>query len=185
MTTLCAAMPASAIDGRSTADSTTARGYSWRTADGRSITIPPMPGSGQLWKNCGLFDKDEKVVRTFRRMRVETPNNILKGGSSNLACGNKDWGYRHLKIRHQADWEGHAAKTGDPWRDAADFAIYAVLIDPDRATYARRNDTFCLSRVILLVNNRTGRVVGTRTPHVIVGARTKNIVTAFPEDKQC
>lgn len=55
-----------------------------------------------------------------------------------------------------------------------------ALRDPDRVTYRSSNDTFCFQRLIYLVNEDTGEVVGQRNVAVVVARVSKNIITAFP-----
>jgi hypothetical protein len=124
-------------------------------------------------------------VRTFPRVKTSPGIGYIAGGTANLACGSASWGYRHILQRHLAEWQSNAAIAGNNWRDLADLAISAALIDPDVTAYSQRNDTFCYSRLIYLADNRTGKVVGEKTPNVIVASRTKNIITAYPSNTQC
>jgi hypothetical protein len=148
--------------------------------------IQIAPGTAATtWANCGILAKDTKIVRSFTRIRADTGVGYTPGGISNLACGNAAWGYRHILQRHAREWEYDAFRTQGNWRDVADFAIAAALRDPDATAYDQGRDTFCYSRLILLINNRTGQQVGTRTPNVIIAGATKNIITAFPTNVQC
>lgn len=61
----------------------------------------------------------------------------------------------------------------------------STLKDPDRVRYRSSNDTYCFSRLIYLVNKRTGQVVDRYYPNVIVARGTKNIITAYPSSSQC
>lgn len=124
------------------------------------------------------------MVRTFQRRSAVTRNNFLRGGPSNLACGSPKWGYRHL-LKHRGEWETAASIAQENWRDLADFAMYAAFTDPDVTTYSQKNNTFCFSRAILLVENRTGRTLGVKIVRVVIGAVTKNVITAYLPDEQC
>jgi hypothetical protein len=52
-------------------------------------------------------------------------------------------------------------------------------------TYNAKNRIFCFSRVVVLVELRTGRQVGTKIPRVAVSATDQRIITAFPTNSQC
>lgn len=145
------------------------------------------PSADAIWGWCGLFDGDQKVVRAFERYRGDAGGrHRLKGGTSNLRCGStEESGYRHIQAGHQSQWEFDAWLVGTNWRNQADFAIATVLRDPDRVTYNARNDTYCYSRLVYLERKADRRVVGDRTPNVVVGAGNSNIITAFPSNYNC
>ena len=126
-----------------------------------------------------------KIVRTYERYRATAGGHFMRGGKSNLLCGNTSFGYRHIVLRHRTEWEHSAILTGNNWRDVADFAISTVLGDPDMVRYQPRSRAFCFSRVIYLVNIRTNRLVGTKIPKVVVSETNKRVITAYPTNTQC
>jgi hypothetical protein len=139
--------------------------------------------SADLWHGCGFRSDDDKIVRTFERYRARAEGHFMRGGKSNLLCGNKNFGYRHIKVRHRQEWEQAALLTRTNWRDVADFSIETVLGDPDKVTY--KNKKFCFSRLVYLVNKQTGRIVDTRTPNIVVSEGNKRVITAFPSRFHC
>ncbi|TQS44521.1 hypothetical protein [Cryptosporangium phraense] len=138
-----------------------------------------------IWRPCGWRTSENKIVRTFDRYRADVPGHFLRGGKSNLLCGNKRFGYRHILHRHQAEWEQAAFLVRRNWRDVADFSIATVVRDPDQVTYNPKVKTYCFSRVVYLVNKNNARTVGTNIPRVVVAESTKRIITAFPSNEQC
>ncbi|MFG1925627.1 hypothetical protein [Cryptosporangium sp. NPDC048952] len=124
-------------------------------------------------------------MRTFDRFRANVPNHFLRGGKSNLLCGNDKFGYRHILDGHRAEWEQAAFLVRRNWRDIADFSIATVLGDPDKVTYNPKVKTYCFSRVVYLVDKTTAKTVGTNIPHVVVAESSKRIITAFPSKEQC
>lgn len=114
----------------------------------------------------------------------------LRGGTTALRCGgpklseNPTWGYRHL-LKHSDQWSDKSALTQQNWRDVADYGIQWALKDPDKVTYRAENETFCFSRIIYLINKKTGRTVGHTYPNVSVSAGNKNVITAYPAGSQC
>ena len=109
----------------------------------------------------------------------------MSSGISNLACGSSAWGYRHIVANHLSQWEYRASEASENWRDTADYGIEWALKDADRIRYRSSNDTYCFSRQIDLVNDRTGQVVDHYFPNVVVARVTKNIITASPSSSQC
>lgn len=95
-------------------------------------------------------------------------------------CGSDNWGYRHILKRHLGDWEARASLAQEGWRGTADYGISWALKDPDHVVYRKPNDTFCYSRQILLVDKRTGKVVGRYYPNVSVARVNHNMITAYP-----
>lgn len=55
----------------------------------------------------------------------------------------------------------------------------------DEITYRVANDTFCYSRKILLIDDRTNEVVGSYFPKVSVAHVSHRTITAYPSGSQC
>ena len=70
------------------------------------------------------------------------------------------------------------------WRDVADFAAETVAGDPDVTKPAPAGQT-CLSRVVFLIDERTGRVVRQQIVVMFINAGTRDINTLTPRDRQC
>lgn len=138
------------------------------------------------WGACGVFDKNLKIVRAFKgRSQAHIGGRSITYGGSNLTCGSGTWGYRHIVKRHLGEWEARAAVAQENWRDTADYGIHWALRDPDKITYRAANDTFCYSRKILLIDDRTNEVVGSYFPKVSVARVSHRIITAYPSGSQC
>ena len=147
---------------------------------------PPKSVTGlATWGACGAFDSHTKVIRAFSRKNTSGVSPYMSSGISNLACGSSAWGYRHIIAKHLSQWEYRASEASENWRDTADYGIEWALKDPNRIRYRSSNDTYCFSRQINLVNDRTGQVVDHYFPNVVVGRVTKNIITAWPAGTQC
>ena len=131
------------------------------------------------WHPCGMRDKASKVVRTYPR--VNFPD--FPGGKSNLRCGDKESGFRHIKLRHIQDWEKDALIVNENWRTHADWAISLVLRNPDIYRYKVENNTYCFSRKVHLVFRGVSREI--RYVKVVIGVKNKNVITAFPSNSQC
>jgi hypothetical protein len=138
------------------------------------------------WLPCGFHDDRDKVIKIYSRPGLSASRGAtFSPGPATLRCGSPEFGFRHILARHRNDWRAKASLTEDTWLDLADFAITAALTDPDRTVYSSRNNTFCFSRTIYLINNRSGQRAGTVTPNIIVGYGTLNVVTAYPSTEQC
>src|SRR5262245_9142535 len=63
------------------------------------------PSARDIWAACCMRDSANKMVRVFPRRGVRG----LPGGRSELKCGTRSWGYRHVKFRHMSDWRRDAS----------------------------------------------------------------------------
>lgn len=133
-------------------------------------TAPAKP-----WGACGNSTPDAKLVRQFPM------NNRL---NYYLRCGNADFGYRHIALRHRTDFQNLAAGTNTNWRDVADLAMEAISSDPDVARPAGDGKA-CLNRVIFLKNNRTNQVVRQQNIRMFVVIASGDIITAYPDVRNC
>lgn len=135
--------------------------------------------ASKYWHPCGMRDKARKVVRTYPRVNFSD----FPGGKSNLRCGDKESGFRHIKLRHLQDWEKDALIVNENWRTHADWAISLVLRNPDLYRYNMTNNTYCFSRKVHLVYRGVTQEV--RYVKVVIGVKNKNVITAFPSNSQC
>ncbi|MGW6128978.1 hypothetical protein ACWFNE_03010 [Cellulomonas sp. NPDC055163] len=126
------------------------------------------------WRACGVADASTKLVRTFSRVAGAG----LPAGSAYLKCGTEGWGYRHIVVRHLADWEYYATLVGGDWRTFCDWATVQTLSSPAHVTYASSNDTYHY-KTELQFRDRSDRVVATKYVNVVVARMTKNIITSY------
>ncbi|HEX4865298.1 MAG TPA: hypothetical protein VFV02_14600 [Acidimicrobiales bacterium] len=146
-------------------------------ADLELMAAPP-------WGACGLRTDPNKVVRTFDG--TDRRQWVLRCGGPKFSR-EPGWGYRHILWRHRGDFERMAAGTGQNWRDVADLAMAHIATDPDKWGDAGDGKS-CRSRVIFLVNKRTGQVVRqqiVKQISVYKGGRSSDIITAYPSSSQC
>jgi hypothetical protein len=137
---------------------------------------PPAPRPP--WGACGNATAEDKVVARF-------------AGGISLLCGGPlhhdepEYGYRHIRFRHQGDLENLRANTTiGNWRDLADLAMDTIAKDPDVDVPAPGNQ-ICMSRVLFLANERTGQVIRQQIFVMYVDARTRTINTLTPRGTQC
>jgi hypothetical protein len=162
--------------------------FGWSTTPAplstQSVTIA---STTKPWGACGIWTDNHKLVRAFTRRTMNTTQGspgYVPSGTTNLKCGSAKWGYRHL-LKHRAEWQTLAAYEGENWRDLADFGIAIALLDPDVVGYRRANDTYCASRMIYLINKRTGQVASKKVVRVSFASVSKNVITAYIGDSQC
>lgn len=143
----------------------------------------------EVWGACGWRDGEMKLVRTFDRHRGDDgAGHVLSGGSSRMLCGDDRSGYRHILKRHKRDWENDAGIVGSNWRDHADWSIDTVLTDPDAVSYRVAPDdkrSYCYSRSIELWDVGNRKHIRNRIVKVVVKEETADIITAYPNDRQC
>lgn len=135
------------------------------------------PYTGATWAACGAFDNQNKVVRTFEAGRA--PLAPVWFRKPQLTCGNSSYGYYHIRDKHSGDYGAIAARVGGDWRTFADFAMSQSLREP-RTTCFGSNDTLNYVGWIE-VRDSKGVLRGTYYPRVVVGNKSNNVVTSFPQ----
>lgn len=131
----------------------------------------------EVWAACGTSAPADKVVRVFAQ---QPPPGALPRPAT-LLCGNDRFGYRHVKLRHAADWEALGFSVGDNWRGIADFAISQTLAvpQPGYPRYNAKNDTWTY-KAPLQIKDSEGQTRVTYWPIISAAARDGRIITAFP-----
>jgi hypothetical protein len=130
------------------------------------------------WAACGANSSEEKPVRTFpTKPPIGGPNRTY----STLMCGNANFGFRHIDLRHQPDWASVAFYTGGNWRDLADFAMNQSLTvpQPGYPVFNPKNETWTY-KAPLQIKDQQGNVRATYWPIVSVAARDGRIITSYP-----
>ena len=139
-----------------------------------------FPGPKAIWAACGIFTDNKKVVRQFFRAESRFPAPHFGCGRATLACGSKQWGYRHILDRHIQEWENIARYDNVNWREAADWGMWTALKHPSSTNYRASNDTFGYWTPIYLKNKKTGETVKRADVVTVVASKTKNIITSYP-----
>jgi len=132
------------------------------------------------WSPCGARDKKTKVLHQYKRATVAG----VAGARATLACGTSGWGFRHIKVRHLSQWEAEAAPLFTPWMDIAHWAIANTLATPCSKLRQTRNDTIQYVAPFELRDQR-GKIVRSFGVRVVVGRKTQNIITAYPQKATC
>lgn len=128
---------------------------------------PPDPVPPTEWAACGSGTAPAAVVDTYAR--AGSPD--LAAGSSRLQCGNAKYGFRHILIRHTADWQQAAARGGAvDWERFTDGALTELLAAPDSVDCDKRRNT-CAYRGTTPVE-----------AVVVVARQDGKVITAYPED---
>jgi hypothetical protein len=136
------------------------------------------------WPRCELLDKRTKKLRTFDRAAAAG----LSAGKSTLACGyqgwdgERGWGFRHIRHRHEGDWTRITHMVGGTWTNVADWSIAQALKRPASVSYEKDNDTYLYETAIYIYDQR-GTLRHSFYVRVIVGGKTNNIITAFPRTR--
>lgn len=144
-------------------------------------------GVGQTaayWSPCGVFDKNEKLVRTFNRQAVKGVSGrtaYLRCGTNKVTSGkNVGWGYRHIKAGHMNDLNNQAVYLGVNWREFADWATNEALNWPCLKKYQSSNKTVRYGGVYELRDSRDRifKRVGVTTA---VSSTNSRVITSHPD----
>lgn len=154
-----------------------------RWVSGRADVVFNQSTPVRPWAACGEFDDKYKLVREYQRPWLHSR---MDGHVVNMRCGKettKDgeskFGFRHIRLKHQDDWESLSWVVWRNWRDLADWAIQWTLSDPDTVV-VQGERRFCYQRVIAL---KEGSDVVARTRVVVLLGETGiRLMTAFPRD---
>ena len=142
-----------------------------------------------IWAACPAVNRtaaEQKVVRTFERALGRTAKVVpMPAGTSALLCGNNDYGFYHIEVRHYADWTRKSIITNENWREVADYSIAEALRNPTAVSFRAATNTFCYSRQVSLVDKVRGVTVDVMYPNVVVRVKDGAIITAFPSGRPC
>lgn len=101
------------------------------------------------------------------------------GGRTDLKCGTQtSSGYKHIKFKHQSEWQDRANEIGGgAWDDMMNWVVGTTLEYPS-ATYTQSGLKACYTTTIAVVKN--GKIVKTYNPRIIVSVNNKIVITAIP-----
>ena len=86
---------------------------------------------------------------------------------------------------HSVEWTQKSVLANENWRQVADYSIAEALRSPISVTFRARNNTFCYSREVSLVDKVRGTTVDVMHPNVVVRAQDGAVITAFPSRNPC
>jgi hypothetical protein len=142
-----------------------------------------------VWGACPTLNRagaEHKLVRRFDRATGVTATGVtMPAGPSDLLCGTDNYGYYHLVARHHAEWMQKSVLTNQNWREVADYSIAEALRSPKTITFRARNNTFCYSREISLIDKVRGVTVDVMHPNVVVRAQDGAVITVYPPRSPC
>lgn len=125
------------------------------------------------WRSCGVFDRDDKLVKAFP---------INRSSDALFLCGrhsnNEKYGYRHM-VANKARWEALTPGTTQTWRDIADLAMSTAAWSPLRRVDAS-GGLQCRDVTIHLYNLSNGRKVRSVDVRMYVRKSDWRISTVIP-----
>lgn len=99
-------------------------------APAQAVKLGPRPP----WGACGVSTASSKVVYDY--------------GFIELQCGDANWGYRHIKDRHYAEFQALASPARLNWSDLVHWVIYYTAAGPDHTRVS--GSTTCRDRMLYL-----------------------------------
>lgn len=139
---------------------------------------PPLPTFGRhSAKDSGLPPYAACGSSSERKQIGEYA--VQGGKRAFMVCGNRDYGFEHIKGEHRNDWSNKAMITGDKWMDLMDVSIEATLKHPEASS--QRDGKTCYARKIWMYDKRNGELTGNFFwSNVIVKDSNGSIITAYP-----
>lgn len=121
------------------------------------------------YRPCGMSD-ERKSIGTY---------DVQGGRRAFMVCGNREYGFEHIKGRHMNDWSNKALITGDQWMNLMDYSIEAALRHPEATS--NRDGKTCYARKIWMYDKRNGETTGNYFwNNVVVKDSNGDIITAYP-----
>ena len=155
--------------------------------DRLSASLKFVGTPANYWSPCGIFDKNNKMVRKFNRQAIKG----LSGKTGNLLCG---WhknakgstkatgvGFRHIKAGHMSQWENQAVFLRANWREMADWATNEALNHSCKKGYFKSQGKAKYVAPYQIRDSRD-RVIRRFAVYVVVGAKDQNVITSYPRD---
>lgn len=123
---------------------------------------------------CNLRKNADHTVTWWTAKRTIN----YSGGRTDLKCGTDNVGYKHIKVRHQSEWNTRATEAGGgAWDDFMNWAVGATLAYPS-ATFIQTGQKACYTTPIQVYHD--GRLVKTWQTRVVVSTNNKVVITAIP-----
>lgn len=127
---------------------------------------------------CNVLNQAGHEIRRIDDVKYYSS---FTGGSISLTCGNADYGYRHIRDRHEAQWRDRLAQAGDMssrWDDFMFWTALQALLSPDRIT-DQGSGKLCYTTSVILVNADMIPVVEF-DPTIVISSNNRHVITAFP-----
>lgn len=107
-------------------------------------------------------------------------------GSLALFCGNANYGYVHIRQRHERDWQQvvDLAGGGGNWDDLMDFVTKQAIEAPAAGYPKPIGDGKACYTTPALILNSAGQVVRTLMPTVIISENNRQVITSIPTTGQ-
>lgn len=156
-----------------------------------NVVTPNLIGF-DVWADCYLGNNEELAFALYTRWW----NGV--GKDVRLKCGNQYWGYKHIQIGHQQDWQnkldaarnagwnvGTIATMGS-WDDLMNAATASAVTYPDHWTSRPVNDTTCVFAFLYFYNVQTAEIVYEFNVRASYANNSDRLITSFPtSDTQC
>lgn len=92
-----------------------------------------------IWAACPTIDRaaaEQKLVSRFDRAPGGATGVVpMPAGTSDLLCGNNDFGFYHIVARHYLERTRKSVLTNENWRDVADYSIAEALRNPTSVSF--------------------------------------------------
>lgn len=125
--------------------------------------------------NCNVLNRPSHIVTTYNARA----RSGFSGGYIKMECGtDAGYGYRHIRSRHQQDWQNKMYPLRANWDDFMDFATKQALASPSKTAF-QGSGKYCYTTPVQIRNSR-GAVVKTFYPRIIISSTNRRVITSIP-----
>jgi hypothetical protein len=118
-----------------------------------------------------------------------------RGQDVRLKCGDSGYGYKHIRERHENDWQNvlnRAVAAGyepsdqgiDSWDDLMAASAGEAITWPEYRWENATNQTTCVVAEIYLVNVDTGQILYSFQSRAAFSNTNDRLITAFPQSQR-
>jgi hypothetical protein len=109
--------------------------------------------------NCNVLNRPSHIVTTYNARA----RSGFSGGYIKMECGtDAGYGYRHIRSRHQQDWQNKMYPLASPSKTAF-----------------QGSGKYCYTTPVQIRNSR-GAVVKTFYPRIIISSTNRRVITSIP-----
>jgi hypothetical protein len=126
---------------------------------------------------CNVSNNASHTVTWWTAKKTST----YAGGRIDLKCGTATTsGYKHIKARHQTDWQNRVnqAGGGTAWDDLLNFSVAQAFKAPS-SVVNQGSGKICYTTPIRLYKSN-GTLITTYYPRAVLSSTNKILITAFP-----
>jgi hypothetical protein len=150
-------------------------------------TVSPSLINFDQWFRCYSLNEENTVFELYTHYWDGVGKDIR------LKCGTSGWGYKHIRERHEGDWQvkmdtarsrgWNAILSQGSWDDLMNASVASTVIWGEFVGGDALNNTKCSNSTMSFVNTGTGQVVYEFNVTAVWANDSDRLITAYPTSK--